>query len=669
MVAELGHFALILAFVLAMVQGTLPLVGAARREQGQDDFGWAGLARPAAIGQFLFVTLAFVSLTVSFITSDFSLKVVVANSNSALPLLYKISAVWGNHEGSMLLWVFILALFGLCVVIFGKNLPPGLRTRVLSIQGLISIGFLLFILFTSNPFLRLDPAPLDGRDLNPLLQDPGLAFHPPFLYLGYVGFSMAFSFAVAALIEGRVDPAWARWVRPWTLAAWCALTLGIGLGSWWAYYELGWGGFWFWDPVENASLIPWLAGTALLHSATVVEKRDAMKSWTVLLAILTFSLSLIGTFLVRSGVLTSVHAFATDPTRGVFILALLIIVIGGSLSLFAWRAPTLKAGGIFSPVSREGFLLLNNLLLTCAAGTVLIGTLYPLFLDAVGGDKVSVGPPFFNATFLPIAVPLVVAMVIGPLLSWKRGDLCQALGRLTIVAVLTLTCVAAILFHDRGGQPLAALGMGMAAWLFFGTGMELVQRLRLGRIPFAESRRRATHQPRAYYGMVLAHAGLAIIIAGITGGSMWRTERIQAQHIGESVEAAGYSFALTDVVAESGPNYTMDMAMIEVSRNGRLIATLTPEKRIYDVSAMPTTEAAIHSSLKGDLYVALGDQQLSDAGEEGAWTTRIWFNPLVPWIWAGSLIMVLGGLISLADRRHRIGAPRRATERAAGRRT
>jgi len=666
MIAEIGHFSLILAFVLAIIQGTLPLMGAARRDKGRDDFGWTGLARPAAIGQFLFITMAFLSLTISFITSDFSLKVVVANSNSALPMLYKVSAVWGNHEGSMLLWVFILSLFGLCVVIFGKNLPPGLRARVLSIQGLISVGFLLFILFTSNPFLRLDPAPFDGRDLNPLLQDPGLAFHPPFLYLGYVGFSMAFSFAVAALIEGRIDPAWARWVRPWTLAAWCALTLGIGLGSWWAYYELGWGGFWFWDPVENASLIPWLAGTALLHSATVVEKRDAMKSWTVLLAILTFSLSLIGTFLVRSGVLTSVHSFATDPTRGVFILALLIIVIGGSLSLFAWRAPALKPGGIFAPVSREGFLLLNNLLLSCAAGTVLIGTLYPLFLDAVGGDKVSVGPPFFNATFLPIAVPLVLAMVIGPLLSWKRGDLRQALRRLSVVAVLTLTCVAAILFYDRGGQPLAALGIGMAAWLFFGTATELVQRLRIGRIPAIESWRRAAHQPRAYYGMVLAHAGLAVVIAGITGGSMWRSEHIQAQHIGETVEVAGYNFTLTTVEAETGPNYTMDTARIEVFQKGRKITTLSPEKRIYDVSAMPTTEAAIHSSLKGDLYVALGDQQIFDTGEE-AWTTRIWFNPLVPWIWVGILIMVLGGLVSLADRRHRVGAPRRATERTAER--
>ena len=661
MIAELGHFALILAFVLALVQGSLPLAGAHRQGQGRDDDGWIALAGPAALGQFVFVILAFAALTVLFVQADFSVMVVTANANSKLPLIYKISAVWGHHEGSMVLWVAILALFGLCVALFGSNLPATFRARVLGIQGLISAGFLFFILLTSNPFARLFPAPADGRDLNPLLQDPGLAFHPPFLYVGYVGFSMAFSFAIAALMEGRVDAAWARWVRPWTLAAWCFLTLGIAMGSWWAYYELGWGGFWFWDPVENASLIPWLVGTALLHSAIVVEKRDALKSWTVLLAILAFSFSLIGTFLVRSGVLTSVHAFATDPARGVFILVLLVIVIGGSLVLYALRAPSLTGGGLFSPVSREGTLLLNNLLMTAAAGTVLLGTLYPLFLDAVGGPKVSVGPPFFNATFLPLMAPMVVVMAVGPFLSWKRGDLSGAFSRLYAALGLALVVALAAWYFHRGGPVLALVALAAAAWLLFATLAELADRLRLFRAPWRECLERARSLPRAAYGMTLAHAGLALVIAGATGASLWREEHIQSSLPGDAMEVGGYEVTLEGVRQVEGPNYSADQGQFTVRREGRQVMVLKPEKRVYPVAAMPTTEAAIHTTGRGDLYVVLGDAAEDDSG---AWVTRLFFTPLVVWMWIGSLVMVAGGLLSLSDRRLRVGAPRRRKKAA-----
>lgn len=656
MIAELGHFALILAFVLALVQGSLPLAGAHRQGQGRDDGGWIALAGPAALGQFVFVILAFAALTALFVQADFSVMVVAANANSKLPLIYKISAVWGHHEGSMVLWVTILALFGLCVALFGSNLPATFRARVLGVQGLISAGFLFFILLTSNPFARLFPAPADGSDLNPLLQDPGLAFHPPFLYVGYVGFSMAFSFAIAALMEGRVDAAWARWVRPWTLAAWCALTMGIAMGSWWAYYELGWGGFWFWDPVENASLIPWLVGTALLHSAIVVEKRDALKSWTVLLAILAFSFSIIGTFLVRSGVLTSVHAFATDPARGVFILVLLVVVIGGSLVLYALRAPSLTGGGLFSPVSREGTLLLNNLLMTAAAGTVLLGTLYPLFLDAVGGPKVSVGPPFFNATFLPLMAPTVVVMALGPFLSWKRGDLAGAFSRLYVALGLALLVALAAWYFHRGGPVLALVALGAAAWLLFSTLAELADRLRLFRAPWRDSLERARSLPRAAYGMTLAHAGLALVIAGATGASLWREEHIQSSLPGDAVEVGGYEVTMEGVRQVEGPNYLADQGQFTVRREGREVMVLEPEKRVYPVAAMPTTEAAIYTTGRGDLYVVLGDAAEDDSG---AWVTRLFFTPLVVWMWVGSLVMVAGGLLSLSDRRLRVGAPRR----------
>ncbi len=656
MIAELGHFALILAFVLALVQGSLPLAGAHRHAVGRDDGGWIAFAGPAALGQFVFIALAFVALTALFVGADFSVMVVAANANSQLPLIYKISAVWGHHEGSMVLWVLILALFGLCVAVFGSNLPATFRARALGVQGLISAGFLFFMLLTSNPFARLVPAPADGRDLNPLLQDPGLAFHPPFLYVGYVGFSMAFSFAIAALMEGRVDAAWARWVRPWTLAAWCALTLGIAMGSWWAYYELGWGGFWFWDPVENASLIPWLVGTALLHSAIVVEKRNALKSWTVLLAILAFSFSLIGTFLVRSGVLTSVHAFATDPARGVFILVLLVAVIGGSLVLYALRAPALTGGGLFAPVSREGTLLLNNLLMTAAAATVLLGTLYPLLLDAVGGPKVSVGPPFFNATFLPLMAPMVAVMAVGPFLSWKRGDLAGAFSRLYAVLGLAALVALAVWYFYRGGPVLALVALAAAAWLLFATLAEFADRLGLFRAPWRDSLERARRLPRAAYGMTLAHAGLALVIAGATGASLWREEHIQSSLPGDAVTVGGYEVILEGVRQVEGPNYLADQAQFTVRREGREVTLLEPEKRIYAVSAMPTTEAAIRTTGWGDLYVVLGDASEDDSG---AWTTRMFFTPLVVWMWIGSLLMVAGGLLSLSDRRLRVGAPRR----------
>jgi cytochrome c-type biogenesis protein CcmF len=649
MITEIGHYALVLSVFVALVQASLPLWGAQR-----GNLALMQLARPASQTQFLLVLTAFLALVHSFVTSDFSVSVVAQNSHSAKPLLYKISGVWGNHEGSMVLWVLILTAFGAAVATFGRNLPLGLQARVLAVQAMIGLGFLVFIVATSNPFDRIIPPPLDGRDLNPLLQDPGLAFHPPFLYLGYVGFSMAFSFAVAALIEGRVDAAWARWVRPWTLAAWCCLTLGIALGSWWAYYELGWGGWWFWDPVENASFMPWLVGTALLHSAIVVEKRDALKSWTVLLAILTFSLSLIGTFLVRSGVLVSVHAFATDPSRGVFILVLLALTIGGSLLLYALRAPSLKGGGLFAPISREGGLILNNLLLSTAAATVFLGTLYPLFLDAVGGGKVSVGPPFFNATFGPVMIPLLIAVPLGPFLAWKRADLSGALQRLWVAGLAVLAALLVAWYLRSGGPVLAVLGMGLAVWLFAGALVELAERLKLFRVSPLDSWRRAMHLPRGAYGMTIAHAGLGILLAGIVAMSAWRSEVIQVMKPGETIAVAGYDFTFEDVQELQGPNYVSQRGEFRVSREGSSVASLYPEKRIYLVQRQPTTEAGIWTTWLADLYIALGDRQ-----DEGGWTVRIFHNPLAPWLWIGAGIMVIGGIVSLTDRRYRVGAPAR----------
>ena len=659
MTAELGHFALILALLLALLQATVPLAGAARR-----NLGWMALSRRTALGQFVLVSLAFAALIHAYVISDFSVANVFENSHSAKPFLYKVTGVWGNHEGSMVLWVFILSLCGAAVAGFGGNLPTELRARVLAVQGMIGGGFLLFILLTSDPFQRLMPAPLDGRGLNPVLQDPGLAFHPPFLYLGYVGFSVAFSFAVAALIEGRVDAAWARWVRPWTLAAWCALTIGIAMGSWWAYYTLGWGGWWFWDPVENASLMPWLVGTALLHSAIVVEKREALKTWTILLAIVTFSLSLIGTFLVRSGVLTSVHAFAVDPARGTFILLLLFVAIGGSLTLYAARAPSLKGGGLFAPISREAALVLNNLLLTTAAATVFLGTLYPLFSEELGGPKLSVGFPFFDRTFAPLMVPLLMAVAIGPLLAWKRGDLLGALQRLWL-AFAAVAAVALLGFYlTHGGPVLALFGLGLAAWVFMGTVLEWSERVKLGRASMGESWRRARHLPRAAHGMTLAHLGLAVTLAGIAA-SAWQEERIEIVRPGQDLAIAGYTLHLDEVAHVSGANFTADRARITVAKDGKAIAEMHPEKRFFPVQQMPTSVTAIHTNLLADLYVALGD---SDGA--GGWTIRAYWKPLVPWIWIGAVLMALGGFLSLSDRRWRIGValrvPRGARVQGAG---
>jgi cytochrome c-type biogenesis protein CcmF len=649
MIPEIGHYALVLALALAIVQSVLPLAGAAR-----GDASWMAVAAPAAFGQLLCVTAAFAALTWAFVVSDFTVSNVVANSHSLKPMLYKVSGVWGNHEGSMVLWVLMLALFGAAVAGFGSNLPATLKARVLSVQGMIGVGFLLFILATSNPFIRVDPAPPDGQDLNPLLQDPGLAFHPPMLYLGYVGFSMAFAFAVAALIEGRVDAAWARWVRPWTLAAWTALTGGIALGSFWAYYELGWGGWWYWDPVENASFMPWLLGTALLHSAIVVEKRDALKSWTILLAILTFTLSLMGTFLVRSGVLTSVHAFAVDPDRGLFILALLVIATGGALLLYAIRAPSLKGGGLFAPVSREGSLVINNLLLSTATATVFIGTLYPLLLDAIGGGKVSVGPPFFNATFIPLMIPLVGLMVVGPLLAWKRGDLPGAIGRLKVAVVLTIVVALATLWVQGVKPVMAIVGMALGTWALIGAVVEVAERVRLFRVPLGDSARRLANLPRAAWGMSIAHAGIGVMIFGMVGSSVWLTEKILLMRPGETKEVAGYDLRFDAQERVTVANYRAERGTFTLLRDGRAVAVLTPEQRTFPVAKMTTTESAIHTTLWRDVYVVMADRR-----DDGVWTVRTYVHPLVPFLWIGCTMLFVGGLVSLSDRRLRVGAPTR----------
>jgi cytochrome c-type biogenesis protein CcmF len=648
MIIEFGHFALILALCLAVLQSTLPLYGASRNHAGLMAVG-----QSAAVAQFLLIAASFAVLVNAYIVSDFSLATVVENSQSTKPLLYKITGVWGNHEGSMLLWVLILSLFGAAVALFGDNLPPGLRARVLAVQGMIGVGFLTFILFTSNPFLRAHPAPLDGSGMNPVLQDPGLAFHPPFLYLGYVGFSVAFSFAVAALIEGRVDAAWARWVRPWSLAAWCALTIGIAMGSWWAYYTLGWGGWWFWDPVENASFMPWLVGTALIHSAIVVEKRDALKSWTILLAIVTFSLSLVGTFLVRSGVLTSVHAFAVDPTRGTYILILLVLAIGGSLTLYAVRAPALQAGGLFAPISREGALVLNNVLLTTAAATVFLGTLYPLFLDTIGGPKLSVGFPFFNRTFVPLMVPALLAVAVGPLMAWKRGDLKGALQRLWFAFAAALL-VALIGLYLAGFKPiLALLGLALATWVGVGALLEWAERVKLFRAGAAETWRRARHLPRASYAMTIAHFGVAVSVAGIAA-SAFEVEQIQMLHPGDTLPIAGYVLKFDGTEKLQGPNFTADRATIEVQRNGATVEELHPQRRFFPLQQMTTSVTAIRSNLLADLYVALGDPDDSNGS-----TVRAYWKPLTPWIWIGAVIMAFGGVLSLSDRRWRVGVASR----------
>ena len=652
---ELGHFALTLAFGLALAGAVLPLWGAAR-----GDGRLVALAPPLALGQFLLVALAFASLMQAFILSDFSVLAVVQNSHTEKPLLYKIAGVWGNHEGSLVLWVLILSFFATLVAFLGRSLPGSFKARVLGVQAMIASGFLLFMLATSNPFQRLDPAPLQGRGLNPLLQDPGLAFHPPLLYLGYVGFSVAFSFAVAALIEGRVGPAWARWMRPWVLVAWMALTAGIALGSWWAYYELGWGGWWFWDPVENASFMPWLAGTALLHSAIVVEKRDALKRWTILLAILTFSLSLLGTFLVRSGVLTSVHAFAVDPARGVFILGLLALAIGGSLLLYGWRASTLEPGGLFAAVSRESALVVNNMLLSVAAAIVFIGTLYPLFLDLVSGEKISVGAPYYARIFVPLMMVLLLALGFGPLLSWKRGKLGRAARLLRPALVLALMAVPLAWAIYGAGPVMAFLGFALAVWLVAAVLVEWAERVRLFRVPPGASLARARGLPRRHYGMALAHLGLAVTIFGITASETWTAERLAVMAPGDTEHVGAFDFRFEGVRPVVGPNYTAIRGRFRVTRDGAPVVDLLPEERTFTAPPMTTTEAAIHPLVSGDLYAVIGE-----AAGEGRWSVRLYMKPLVSWIWLGALIMILGGGLSLSDRRLRVGAPSRARRSAA----
>jgi cytochrome c-type biogenesis protein CcmF len=653
---EIGHFALVLAFALALIQSTVPLIGAR-----SSDRRMMAVGGPVAVTGFALTAVAFVGLTMAYVQSDFSVANVWENSHSLKPMLFKVTGTWGNHEGSMLLWVLILTFFGALVAVFGRNLPESLRANVIAVQGWIGAAFLLFILTTSNPFARLVPASIEGRDLNPILQDIGLAVHPPMLYLGYVGFSVSFSFAVAALIEGRIDASWARWVRPWTLAAWMFLTGGISMGSYWAYYELGWGGFWFWDPVENASFMPWLAGTALLHSAIVMERRSALKIWTILLSILTFSFSLLGTFLVRSGVLTSVHAFATDPTRGVFILAILTIFIGGSLALFALRANALAAGGLFHPISREGALVLNNLFLTTAAATVFIGTLYPLFVEAVAGDKISVGAPFFNMTFGPLMLPLLAVVPFGPLLAWKRGDLFAVAQRLMAAFGGAILATLAMFLLVDGASVFAALGVGLAAWLVLGALTDLATKSGVGSVAPVVALRRLAGLPRSVFGTALAHFGLGLTTLGIVCTLALQAESISSVKPGDEIRIAGYTLRFDGFSKDNGSNYTEDQGSFALfGEGGKPLGTIVSAKRFYPVRQMPTTEAGIRTLGLSQLYVSLGDY-----GKDGSIVVRVWWKPLVTLIWLGGLVMMSGAAVSLFDRRLRVGAPARRRRIAA----
>ena len=647
MIPELGHLALILALCLAIAQGILPLVGAARNNSVL-----MNMARPAAQGQFVFAAAAFGCLMYSFISHDFSVVNVASNSNSKLPFFYRMAATWGSHEGSMLLWVAMLAFWGLAVSVFSKRLPDDMVARVLGVMGCIAIGFYLFLLLTSNPFERLIPAAMDGRDLNPLLQDPGMVFHPPMLYMGYVGFSVVFSFAIAALLSGRLDAAWARWSRPWTTVAWLSLTLGIALGSWWAYYELGWGGWWFWDPVENASFMPWLVGTALMHSLAVTEKRGSFKSWTVLLAIVAFSLSLLGTFLVRSGVLTSVHAFATDPKRGIFILGFLVVVIGSSLTLFAWRAPKVGLGGKFALMSRESLLLVNNVLLTVACGSVLLGTLYPLFLDALGLGKISVGPPYFDSVFMPLMAPVVLLMAVGPYARWKEIDPGAVAREMRLPFIAALLAAMAVPLVMGRWSALASFGFLMAFWLAFSCVNHVVQRVRNSAVE-GDVRTRLRSLPLAYWGMQMAHFGIAVFIIGVTMVKTYESSKDVKMAPGSTTEIGGYTFTFMQIAHAQGPNYIADRAVVNVSRNGVPVKTMFPEKRIYTVQQMPMTEASIDYGLTRDLYVALGEPL-----DDTTWIVRVHHKPFVNWIWIGCLLMALGGGLAAADRRYRVGAKR-----------
>jgi cytochrome c-type biogenesis protein CcmF len=655
MIAELGHYALVLALFLALIQSLLPVLGAR-----SGDVALMRVAGPTAIAQFGFVALAFAALTACYVTSDFSVVNVAENSHSQMPLIYKFTSAWGNHEGSMLLWVLILSLFGAFVAFFGGNLPASLKANVLAVQSWIATAFFLFILTTSNPFARIANAPFEGRDLNPILQDLGLAVHPPLLYLGYVGYSITFSFAIAALIDGRIDAAWARWVRPWALAAWTFLTLGIAMGSYWAYYELGWGGWWFWDPVENASFMPWLAGTALLHSALVMEKRNALKVWTILLAILAFSLSLIGTFLVRSGVLTSVHTFATDPARGVFILAILVLFIGGGLVLFAWRAALLKQGGLFAPISREGALVLNNLLLVTACATVFVGTLYPLALEALTGAKISVGAPFFDLTFGPLIALVLLAMPFGPLLAWKRGDLYGVAQRLIWAIGIAVVVVAATFAIVRGGPVLAPFGIGLAAFVTMGAATDFAERIGLFRAPFRTALSRAAGLPRSAWGTAFAHFGIAVTVLGIVCETNWGVERIVSVKPKDTIALSGYELTFNGLTERRGPNYREVLGSFTVKSGGRELGVMEPSKREFPSRQSSTTEAALMTRGFSQLYLSLGD-----AGAEGAIAVRLYHKPLVLLVWLGAVVMALGGTLSLTDRRLRVGAPKPAKRKAA----
>ncbi|WP_129141947.1 heme lyase CcmF/NrfE family subunit [Modicisalibacter coralii] len=646
LIPELGHFALILALGMALIQAVVPLAGAATRRPL-----WMAYARPMALGQFVFLLIAFFTLMASFLLDDFSVAYVADNANSMLPWYYKATAVWGSHEGSVLLWCLMLGGWSFAVSRFSRRLPRDMLARVLGVMGAVSSGFLLFVLLTSNPFARLLPdVPGEGADLNPLLQDVGLIIHPPMLYMGYVGFSVVFAFAIAALLEGRIDAAWTRWARPWTNVAWAFLTVGIALGSWWAYYELGWGGWWFWDPVENASLLPWLAGTALMHSLAVTEKRGSFKNWTALLAIFTFSLSLLGTFLVRSGVLTSVHAFANDPARGTFILVLLGLTVGVSLLIFALRAPRVAHATAFGWPSRDALLLINNILLVIMTVTVLLGTVYPLILDALNLGKISVGPPYFNTLFVPLTALLCLFMGLGPLARWKRMPGRELWRRLAVAGLgaLVLGALAPLIYHGRW-DPWVSLGLVLALWLVLSLARDLLDKLRQARSP-ATGLRRLTP---AYWGMLLGHLGLAVTLVGVTVVSNYNVERNVRLAVGEQVEVAGYTFAMRSLGKRRGPNFVADVATIAVSHAGDAPFIMRPEKRVYLARRMPMTDVALSPGLWRDLYVAMGE----DLGD-GAWALRIQYKPFVRWLWLGALLMAAGGVLAVADRRYRRGKAR-----------
>ena len=655
MIPEIGQFALIIALLLAITQASIPMIGAARGNRS-----WMAVAAPAGQAQFIFVAIAFGCLAYSFITSDFSVLNVATNSNSQLPLQYRLAATWGSHEGSLLLWTLMLGLWTVAVSLFSRHLPEAMLARVLAVMGTISVGFLLFMLLTSNPFVRLLPAAPDGRDLNPLLQDPAMVAHPPMLYMGYVGFSVAFAFAISALISGRLDATWARWSRPWTTVAWMFLTVGIALGSWWAYYELGWGGWWFWDPVENASFMPWLVGTALIHSLAVTEKRGGFKSWTVLLAIAAFSLSLLGTFLVRSGVLTSVHAFATDPKRGIFILCFLVVVIGGSLVLYAWRAKQVGLGSKFEVVSRESFLLTNNVLLTVAAASVLLGTLYPLFIDALGLAKLSVGPPYFNAVFVPLMVPAAFLMGVGPFARWKKASLPELAVRLRWAFAASAITAIVLPFVLGQWKVLVSLGLLLALWIVTTSLLNVWERIRTttGQLSVLQKLRQ---QSRSYYGMQLAHVGVAVFIVGITLVTQYATEKDVRMDVGDTVNVGGYDFRFNGATDVIGPNYRGARAEIVVSRDGAVVRTMNPEKRVYNVSENAMTETAIDTGLFRDLYLSLGEP----VGTGGAWSVRVHYKPFVDWMWGGALLMAMGGGLAVSDRRYALAA-RKQREALAG---